>query len=69
MHLLLMILYVDLSLFSNCVFSLNYVMPHSWCNLGVSLPWISMSCCPDRSSIFITCVHCELCSSPVLLFR
>jgi hypothetical protein len=29
MHLLLMILYVDLSLFSNCVFSLNYVMPHS----------------------------------------
>jgi hypothetical protein len=66
MHLILMILYVGLSSFSYCVFSLRYVLSNKWCNLYLSLPWISEDCYPVWSSIHISCLHSECCSSPVL---
>jgi hypothetical protein len=44
MHLILMILNVGLSSFFYCVFSLRYVQSDKWCNLYLSLPWISEDC-------------------------
>jgi hypothetical protein len=54
MHLLLMILYVGLT--SYCVFSLRYVLSHSWCNLDVSYEFLWTATLSDPPSSSPVCI-------------